>query len=168
MADYKPTPEDIARFLYYISQNESSGGKNINHKTETSGLHAGDTAMGAYGLMPKTREDAIKAHPNRLSENSSNDDVAKALAGDILQKAGGDETLAAGMWRKGQYVPKEQWEDLKNSGYTQAYEKNRKSLPAALDTNPYLQEKEKNVVDMDKALQPETDQFPLLTRLIKP
>ena len=37
-----------------FSQLETSGGKNINHKTITKGIHKDDTAIGEYGLMPKS------------------------------------------------------------------------------------------------------------------
>lgn len=44
-------------FLKAIRMLESSGGKNTDHETMESGLHAGDTAMGSFGLMPNTAKD---------------------------------------------------------------------------------------------------------------
>lgn len=43
-----------------IAEAESSGGKNIDHQTVTSGLNKGHTAGGMFGMMPKTAAFAIK------------------------------------------------------------------------------------------------------------
>jgi len=40
--------------LWAIAQQESSGGKNLQHETLASGQHKGQTAGGAWGMMPKT------------------------------------------------------------------------------------------------------------------
>lgn len=42
------------RFLSDMSQLESSGGRNTDHRLMTGGMHAGERAVGQYGLMPKT------------------------------------------------------------------------------------------------------------------
>lgn len=49
----------IDSFLHKIAQIESSGGKNINHKTMQSGIQKGDAAIGRYGLMPNTIRELI-------------------------------------------------------------------------------------------------------------
>jgi len=46
--------------LWSIAQIESSGGKNLNHKTLESGIHKGQTAGGAWGMMPKTTAYVMK------------------------------------------------------------------------------------------------------------
>jgi len=51
---------EINKFLEKISQIESSGGKNTNHKTMESGIHSGDSAFGNYGLMPNTVKEMAK------------------------------------------------------------------------------------------------------------
>jgi hypothetical protein len=40
--------------LYSLAVQESSGGRNLNHETLTSGQHKGMTAGGPWGMMPKT------------------------------------------------------------------------------------------------------------------
>lgn len=42
--------------LWSIAQIESSGGKNLKHDTLKEGLHAGMTAGGPWGMMPKTAQ----------------------------------------------------------------------------------------------------------------
>lgn len=46
--------------LWGIAQSESSGGKNLNHKTMNKGIHKGQTAGGAWGMMPKTAAYVMK------------------------------------------------------------------------------------------------------------
>lgn len=68
-----PIRED-ERFLKAISMIESSGGKDLDHSTMESGIHAGDTAVGELGLMPNTvREIAgrIKNRDRRLQLDPS-------------------------------------------------------------------------------------------------
>lgn len=50
--DFGKHPMD--KFLAPISFLESSGGKNMSHSTVQGGLHAGDSALGKFALMPKT------------------------------------------------------------------------------------------------------------------
>lgn len=50
-------------FLYALAQQESSGGKNLNHKTMNTGQHNGMTAGGPWGLMPKTAAYILKNNP---------------------------------------------------------------------------------------------------------
>lgn len=64
-----PSAPDVPGFLNTIQQIESSGGQNTNHPTMQAGIHAGEAAMGKYGLMPNTlREIANRA---RLSGQSN-------------------------------------------------------------------------------------------------
>lgn len=46
--------------LWGIAQLESSGGKNLKHKTMDRGIHKGQTAGGAWGMMPKTAAYVMK------------------------------------------------------------------------------------------------------------
>jgi hypothetical protein len=50
------------KFIRTLSLLESSGGKDMNHKMINSGMHAGTSAIGTYGLMPNT----IKEFANRV------------------------------------------------------------------------------------------------------
>lgn len=137
MADFKASPEDIARFLQYISQLESSGGKNTNHPTMHTGIHAGDTAEGQYGLMPNTKDELMKRYPAELTDDSSNDAYANKLAERVLNRSKGDETTAAGLWNQGHNAPEEAFPDIRDSAYAQKYEQMRRQVPEALDANPY-------------------------------
>lgn len=137
MEDFKASPEDIARFLHYISQLESSGGKNTEHSTITSGIHAGDAARGEYGLMPNTREEMMRKYRN-LASDSSDKAISEKLAEEVLNKAKGDEALAATMWQYGHNTPEDKFQDLKNKDRYNKYNELRKEVPEALDSNPYL------------------------------
>lgn len=51
-------------FLKAIGQIESSGGKNTNHPTLKTGMHAGSSAIGKYALMPLTVDELVKNDPD--------------------------------------------------------------------------------------------------------
>lgn len=53
---------NLEQALNAISQVESSGGKNLNHRTIASGMHAGMHSRSAYGLMPIVIKETIKAN----------------------------------------------------------------------------------------------------------
>lgn len=52
-------------FLYAVAMQESSGGKNVNHKTITDpkSMHFGQNAGGPWGLMPNTAAYLLKKNP---------------------------------------------------------------------------------------------------------
>lgn len=52
------------KMLRTISSVESTGGTDYNHKKVESGLNAGHTAAGEYGLMPLTTKDIVGMHPH--------------------------------------------------------------------------------------------------------
>lgn len=114
---------DKQKFLELIRQIESSGGKNVAHRTLASGLHKNQAAMGEYGIMPKTAEEFIgrrkrrgqfgpdeaimaQMSPKELkSFLAEQDRVEQNLAGDIaehvLRRSRGDDDKAAYMWNMG-------------------------------------------------------------------
>jgi hypothetical protein len=49
----------LSQFLAIQRMIESNGGKNYNHAMIKSGMHKGTSAIGQYGLMPKTVDDLI-------------------------------------------------------------------------------------------------------------
>lgn len=60
-------PEDLLgsarpdeRFLSAISSIESSKNTDLDHKPMTAGIHAGDTAVGEFGIMPNTVREIAK------------------------------------------------------------------------------------------------------------
>lgn len=127
---------DIARFLHYIKEIESSGGQNTNHPVMQSGIHAGDQAQGDYGMMPNTMDELKKRYPALASQTDPNV-LAEKMAEHVLNKSDKDETLAAGLWNQGHNTPEEKFDKVKNSKYAQKYESLRKEIPEALDENPY-------------------------------
>jgi hypothetical protein len=120
------------RFKRIISQLETSGGKNLNHKVVKTGMHAGDRAIGEYGLMPLTIHDAAKMRVNSGVADKLDKTIAKmsfeeakqkipeiikdnpniyeryadTLADHVLKKYK-DERLAAFAWNQGHYTDPE-------------------------------------------------------------
>ena len=66
---------DKQGFLKLMSMMESSGGKNTQHQAVTTGLQAGDTAYGQFGLMPNT----VKEMAKRRTLNGTADDTDKQI-----------------------------------------------------------------------------------------
>lgn len=113
----------LEEFLRKIAQLESSGGKNTQHQRMTAGIHEGDTAMGQFGIMPKTADEFINRRkmrgqfgpdeaimkqmsPEELKQFlADNERVETKLAKDIgehvLRRSKGDEDKAAYMWNMG-------------------------------------------------------------------
>lgn len=141
----------IDSFLQAISMVESSDGKNVNHKRLKNGIHAGDAAVGSYGLMPNTVKNIAglmdKGHPLRrkylkmnnedieasLSKNPSHQkELASHLATKLHDKFGGDESKMAYSWNQGHNLQPEHFKDshkdYKNHDYVQKYHKNRSSI----------------------------------------
>ncbi len=134
-------------FLKYISQIESSGGKNTKHPEVTSGVNAGDRAVGQYGLMPNTIRDTVKrglasgelprnmaglsSHGADLSniDPASESAVANALAHRVLNKYQ-DPNMAAYAWNQGTSLSPDQIKqrDFMNSNYVQKFNKVRKLM----------------------------------------
>lgn len=114
---------DKGKFLNLIRQLESSGGTNLEHKRMLAGPHKGDTAIGEYGMMPKTIDEFVNRRKNRKQFGpdeaimkqlnpeelkdfiNENDRIEQGLAGDIaervLTRSKGDDDKAALMWNAG-------------------------------------------------------------------
>lgn len=122
--------EKTRQFLNIISQIESSGGKNVNHKPMTEGLHAGTTAYGEFGITPNTTKDVVNRlnSIDKLSDNTSpiyamptekiNDylkqnpeaerEIASFLARNLLARHKGNDEAAAYSWNMGSSLTPEQ------------------------------------------------------------
>jgi hypothetical protein len=101
-------------FLNKIKELESSGGKNVNHATIQFRIHAGDAALGQYGLMPNTIKEVLGRGPASSEFNSDIEaDAAETLAKKILNKTGGDQEKAAYMWNRGHHIDPAQISDQK-------------------------------------------------------
>ena len=139
--------QQIQNFLNAISQIESSGGKNFNHKEIESGMHQGHRAIGTYGLMPNTvkemdnrmRRDGLTLEdaqaiqemaPDAMKEYiESNPEYEKRLAeymaGHVLDKQMGDEEKAAYSWFQGHNMSPESIDSqgYKDHDYVKKYNK---------------------------------------------
>lgn len=150
-----PKPEPISadanlqQFLNAISMIESSGGINTDHPEMKSGIHAGDSAIGTYGLMPNTVNETINRmrlagelspelkelsklpEDQMMQQIKSNSDyenkLAEYLGSHVLNKQGGDEEKAAYSWFMGHNMSPEKIDksDYKNSDYVKKYNKFR-------------------------------------------
>lgn len=91
--------------LRYIEMIESSGGKNLKHRLVTSGLNAGTSAIGRYGIMPlqaietisKDKELAQK-YPEFLSYDHIKD--ADKITQTILNNRNLETEIANSHWRR--------------------------------------------------------------------
>ncbi len=146
-----PTP-DVDGFLNTIAQIESSGGKDFNHSTMQSGIHAGEAAMGRFGLMPNTlREIAVRAkREGKLNDQmksaidiedsqklkeliESNPEIERMFAEQLAQrvlKKFPDSEQAAYSWNQGHNLTPEavQKRDYKNSDYVKKFNNLRNKL----------------------------------------
>lgn len=139
--------DEIAAFLKHISQLESSGGKNTNHKVMKHGIHAGTSAVGQYGLMPLTIKDLAKAHKkpeiNRLARMPASEiqqivktnpdveyQIAEHLARKVLRKQAGDQDKAAFSWNQGHNLSPEEIERRKylEHDYVKKFQKLKQKL----------------------------------------
>lgn len=113
-AQAREDDEQIQQFLDVIRQIESSGGKDTDHQVMESGIHAGQAAIGQYGLMPQTIQEIAKRFgnaklaamspkeiPNTLKSSPElENDLAEKLAKRVLAKQG-DPEKAAYSWNMG-------------------------------------------------------------------
>jgi len=146
----------IRNFLKAISMNESSGGINTDHETIKHGIHAGDAAIGKYGLMPNTIKEMAgrmgkdspyyrysKMKNNEIAEKINKnpkheEQIANYIANHLYDKHGGNETRMAYSWNQGHNLTNKHFEtthkNYKNHDYTQKFIKNRKNL----EKTPYV------------------------------
>lgn len=143
----RTTPQQDS-FLKKISNIESSSGQNLEHPTVTSGIQAGDTAVGQYGLMPNSIDELAKRaamqknaplvvqrmknmqdpqkEAQMVKEDPELEDLyAKVMAQHVLGRQGGDEDKAAYSWNKGSNLKPEDisQDQLDNSDYVQKFRK---------------------------------------------
>lgn len=143
-------PINRDRFLNLISQIESSGGKNLDHPMMHSGIHAGEQAMGQYGLMPNTVDELLNRakksgqmtvemekvgrEPAQIKAQIEGDPgveqtLARQLAEKVLNKFP-NEDMAAYSWNKGHNLSPEQIEQrgYENDPYVVKFKKIKQSL----------------------------------------
>lgn len=118
----------LEQFLDTISANESSRGKDLDHKKIKHGIHKGDNAAGKYGIMPNTAEEMAKRYDLNYTPNP--DTTAELLAKHLAKKTRGNpEAMAAG-WNQGHNLSKEKLEELANTkiDYVKKYLKNQQPV----------------------------------------
>jgi hypothetical protein len=137
----------IGNFLNSISMNESSGGVNTKHKQMEGGIHAGDRALGSYGLMPNTiKEMAVRmgkdspfysyskmdnsAISDSIKKNPEHErQIASYMANHLYDRFGGDESKMAYSWNQGHNLTNDHFEgkhkSYKDHDYVKKYHKNK-------------------------------------------
>ena len=157
---YQSGDQNIDNFLKTISMNESSGGKNTNHRQMKDGLHAGDSAVGQYGLMPNTIKEMAgrmgKDHPmskyakmdnnavaQSLKSNPNDEgEVAKFMANHLNDKFKGDQNKMAYSWFQGHNLTDDHFntshKDYQNHDYVKKFNKHKEQFnqPAPSETTP--------------------------------
>lgn len=136
---------DKKRFLNTISQLESSGGQNTQHEPMTSGIQAGTTAIGQYGLMPNTVKELVNRRRVRGTSTPELQDLADMdpqrmkvyiegnpgleqqladeLATKVITRQEGDPERAAYSWKQGDNLKPDEITDdqLNASPYVQKF-----------------------------------------------
>lgn len=114
---------DKAAFLKLIRALESGNNPDVIHRTMTTGMHEGDSAVGEAGLMPNTAKEMASRkvvsgnanqadkllldsdNPTAESMLQSNPDLRKSytddLATQVMNKTGGNPDLGATAWLYG-------------------------------------------------------------------
>lgn len=152
--------DKVKSFLDKIAMIESSGGKNVNHKTMEGGIHKGTAAIGRYGLMPNTIKEIVKRErlsgnedpelemlemlePDELTEYvNTNPEIEDRLAKSLAQRVLGrfpSEEQAAYAWNMGHNLTPEK---LQERGY---------------ESHPYVQKYQKYANKMDRSPDNESD-----------
>jgi len=116
----KPNKKEL-EFLRKTAEIESSGGKNLDHATIKSGVHAGDSAKGRYGLMPNTLDELRNRMlreklqvPQLDLKTATKEQIAEAVVNNpeledmfatqllrTIKSRGVDDTTANYMWEYG-------------------------------------------------------------------
>jgi len=128
-----PASNQRAHFLDAIKQIESSGGKNTEHPIIQGGIHAGQQAIGSYGLMPNTvQELANRAHtraPASIDAPDIQQKYADQLADHVLNRFQ-DPSMAAYAWNQGHNLTPEQVKarNYEQHPYVQRFQKIYRSL----------------------------------------
>lgn len=76
--DYKA--DQVREFLKKMSLIESSGGQNTNHPQVNTGINAGTSAVGEYGIMPLTAQTLDKKYGINQLQDMNPDDISDKLS----------------------------------------------------------------------------------------
>lgn len=131
-----------------IGQIESSGGKNLNHKTMDGGIHKGMTAGGMFGMMPHSAAFILKQDPElakkypKLAEAAGNIEANHKQFTDTFNndpEAAADFAVATFNKRKGKTKNDSQLAYSWLNGLKGSWNKYKEGGQAALDEHPYVQ-----------------------------
>lgn len=148
--DMQEREDKKAQFLSDMSQIESSGGLNTAHKMIQSGIHAGEKAVGQYGLMPNTINEMVnrmksegnepyEIHVMKLAGKPDDQEMANEVATNpelersiaerlynhVNDKYMGDQDKMNYAWQMGHNTPSEQItvEKLEDNPRTEKFKK---------------------------------------------
>lgn len=126
-------------------QLESSGGQNTQHEPMESGIQAGTTAIGKYGLMPNTVKELVNRRrvrgtstpelqdlgqmpPDKMKEYIEanpqlEEELANELATKVITRQQGDPERAAYSWKQGDNLKPDEISDdqLNANPYVQKF-----------------------------------------------
>jgi hypothetical protein len=143
--DTSKLPTDRDEFKRRISGVESNFGQNLNHPTIQSGIHAGDSAIGEYAMMPNTIQEFanrmgnseianipkeqypeyFKQHPDEYNK------IANYSLDQVFDKFNHDPEMAAYAWNQGHNLSPEKItpKRLNKSPYVQKFRSIKTRLP---------------------------------------
>lgn len=86
---------DLKSFKRILSLLESSGGRDLAHKEVTEGPQAGTTAIGEYGMMPRTIQNLARNNPQKTELDKIIESANPKMV---------EEILASNPEKKQQYI----------------------------------------------------------------
>jgi len=131
-----------------IGMKESSGGKNLNHKTMKGGIHDGMTAGGPWGMMPHSAAFAIKKDKDlaekypKLAEIANDVDKHHKTFTDTFNndpEAAADFAISAYKRNKSKTKSDHQMAYSWLNGLKGSWNKYKEGGQAALEQHPYVQ-----------------------------
>lgn len=147
MDDGKLNPLQRKAFLRALMENESSGGKNLEHPLMKTGIHSGDRAVGRWAIMPETIKEVAGSSKNPkirelLKKDKSeyndlinkNPELEEQIVNELLNKV--DEKFPtvdqkAYAWNQGHNISPEKLteESVEKNPYVQKFKENYKEPP---------------------------------------
>lgn len=166
----KPSAEEVYSnvskqypLLGAIGFKESSGGKNINHKTMNSGPHKGHTAGGIFGMMPNSAAFTISKDHELASKYPNLAEASKDMKSNHKQftdlfntdpQAAADFAVSYFNRNKGKTKSEQQLAYSWLNGLKGSWNKYKEGGKGALEKHPYVQDVMKHYAK----LKPKKDQ----------
>jgi len=146
-----------------IGMKESTGGKNLAHKTMETGIHKGHTAGGMFGMMPHSAAFALKQDPElakkypKLAEAAGDIDTNHKQFTDLFNndpEAAADFAVSAFKRNKSKTKSDQQLTYSWLNGLKGSWNKYKEGGQAALEEHPYV----KDVMEQYGKMQPKKDE----------